>query len=43
LGKTFNIKGDVTVPQIVIDGRHVGGYTDMMELYEKDELKFNDL
>ncbi len=40
LGKKFNIKGDVTVPQIVINGEHVGGYTDMIALYEEGKLKF---
>lgn len=39
LGKKFNIKGDVTVPQIVLDGKHIGGYSDMMALYEAGELK----
>lgn len=25
--------GDLTLPQIVVDGVRIGGYTDMMELY----------
>lgn len=40
LGKKYDIKGDVTVPQIIIDGKRIGGYTDMMQLYELGELKF---
>lgn len=41
LGKKFNISGDVTVPQIVIDGKHIGGYSDMIALYEEGKLNFS--
>ena len=40
LGKKYNIKGDVTVPQIFINGERIGGYTDMIKLYELGKLKF---
>ncbi len=40
LGEMYNIKGDVTVPQIIIDGKRIGGYTDLMEAYNKGEIKF---
>ena len=30
LSEMYDIKGDVTVPQIIIDGKRVGGYTDLM-------------
>lgn len=41
LGKKYHIKGDVTVPQIIIDGNRIGGYTDMIGLYESGALKFD--
>ncbi len=40
LGEMYNIKGDVTVPQIIIDGKRIGGYTDLIEAYNKGEIKF---
>ncbi len=40
LGEMYNIKGDVTVPQIIIDGKRIGGYTDLMEAYNNGEIKF---
>ena len=40
LGEMYNIKGDVTVPQIIIDGKRIGGYTDLREAYNKGEIKF---
>ena len=30
LGEKFNIIGDVTVPQIIIDGERLGGYEDLI-------------
>lgn len=32
--------GHLTVPQIFIDGRFVGGYTDMMDKIRRGELAF---
>ena len=40
LGEMYNIKGDVTVPQIIIDGKRIGGYTDLMEAYNNGGIKF---
>ena len=40
LGKEFNIEGEVTVPQIIIDGKRIGSYTDLIAAHEKGELKF---
>lgn len=42
LGEMYNIKNDVTVPQIIIDGKHIGGYDDMKRMYEDGELVFAD-
>lgn len=41
LGIKYDIKGDVTVPQIIINDKRIGGYTDMMALYENGELNFS--
>ncbi len=38
LGKRFNIKGEVTVPQIVINCKHIGGYTDLKEIVQNGKL-----
>lgn len=40
LQKKFDIKNEVTVPQIVINGKRIGGYSDLMALYEAGKLKF---
>ena len=40
LGQQFNIEGEVTVPQIIIDGKGIGGYTDLIAAHESGELKF---
>ena len=32
--------GDLTFPQIVIDGKRIGGYSDMMELNDHGKLPF---
>ena len=41
LGEKYGIKGHVTVPQIIIDGKNIGGYTDMINLYSTGELSFD--
>lgn len=38
LGVKFNIKGQVTVPQIIINGKHIGGYTDLKEIVKDGKL-----
>ena len=40
LGEMYNIKEEVTVPQIIIDGKRIGGYTDLMAAYQNGEIKF---
>lgn len=40
LKEMYDIKGDVTVPQIIIDGKRIGGYTDMIAAYQDGTLKF---
>lgn len=40
LGEMYNIKGDVTVPQIIIDNKRIGGYSDLMAAVENKTLKF---
>lgn len=40
LAKKFDIKGEVTAPQIVIDGIRIGGYSDLKEKVSNGELKF---
>lgn len=41
IGKLYKIKGEVTVPQIIIEGERIGGYTDMMKLVEEGKLTFS--
>jgi len=38
LGKKYSIDGEITVPQIVVDGRCIGGYSDMMELHQQGKF-----
>lgn len=40
LQKKYDIKNEVTVPQIVINGKRIGGYSDLTALYEAGKLKF---
>ncbi len=40
IGEMYNITGRVTVPQIIINGKHIGGYSDMINLYEQGKLNF---
>lgn len=40
LQKKFNIQGEVTVPQIIINNKRIGGYTDMMAKLEAGEKLF---
>ena len=39
LAKKFDIKGEVTAPQIIIDGKRIGGYSDLKEKVNNGELK----
>ena len=38
LGKTYNIKGNVTVPQIIINGKRLGGYSEFKEIVSDGKL-----
>lgn len=38
LGEYYNIKGHVTVPQIIVGDKRIGGCDDLYELNEKGEL-----
>ncbi len=40
LAKKFKIQGEVTAPQIIIDGVRIGGYSDLKEKIETKELVF---
>ena len=40
LAKKFDIKGEVTAPQIIIDGKRIGGYSDLKEKVNNGELRF---
>ncbi len=40
LKKEYNIKGEVTAPQIIINGKRIGGYTDLIELYNSGKITF---
>ena len=40
IGKKYDIQGDVTVPQIIIDGKRIGGYSDLLVLEETGKLPF---
>ena len=43
LANMFNIKGEATVPQIILDGVRIGGYDDMMKQYKEGMLKFPNM
>ena len=40
LTKKFNLASLATFPQIIIDGKTIGGYSDMIEKYNNKELYF---
>ena len=40
LTKKFNLPSLATFPQIIIDGKNIGGYSDMIEKYNNKELVF---
>ncbi len=41
LGEYYKIEGKVTVPQIIVDNKRIGGYDDIKKLDE--EGKFNEV
>lgn len=38
LGKKFAINGRVTVPQIIINGTHIGGYSELKNIVNEGKL-----
>ena len=40
LTEKFKLNSLATFPQIIIDGVHIGGYSDMIEKYNNKELVF---
>lgn len=40
LKEKFSLPSLATFPQIVIDGVHIGGYSDLIEKYKKNEIVF---
>ena len=40
LTKKYNLKSLATFPQIIIDGKNIGGYSDMIEKYNNKEIVF---
>ncbi len=38
LAQTFKINGYATVPQIVINGKHIGGYSELKEIVKDGKL-----
>ena len=40
LTEKFSLSSPATFPQIIIDGKRIGGYSDMIEKYNNKELTF---
>lgn len=40
LTEKFNLKSLATFPQIVLDGKNIGGYTDLIDKFENKEISF---
>ena len=40
LAQEYGIKGDVTVPQIILNGVRIGGYDDMIKKYQTESFRF---
>lgn len=38
LGEYYSIEGEITVPQIIIGGKRIGGYNELKALDESEEL-----
>lgn len=41
LKEKYNLSGLATFPQIIIDGKNIGGYSDLIEKYNSKEINFN--
>ncbi len=40
LADEYDIKGEVTVPQIILNGVRIGGYDDMIKKYQTESARF---
>ena len=40
LTKKYNLNSLATFPQIIIDGKNIGGYSDLIEKYNSKEIVF---
>ena len=40
LAQKYDIKGEVTVPQIILNGVRIGGYDDMIKKYQTESFRF---
>ena len=40
LTKEYNLSELATFPQIIIDGKNIGGYTDLIDKYSRGEINF---
>lgn len=40
LSKKFNLSSLATFPQIVIDSKNIGGYSDLVEKYNSGQISF---
>ena len=41
LSEEYNLPALATFPQIIIDGKNIGGYSDLIEKYNSKEITFN--
>ena len=41
LTEKFNLKELATFPQIIIDGLHIGGFSDLISKFENKEISFD--
>lgn len=40
LTKKYNLKSLATFPQIIVNSKNIGGYSDMIEKYSNNEISF---
>ena len=41
LTEEYKLSYLATFPQIIIDGKNIGGYTDLVEKFQNNEISFN--
>ena len=41
LTEEYNLSYLATFPQIIIDGKNIGGYIDLVEKFQNNEISFN--